>query len=145
MLPIVHLDAQRSGDKRYLAVEKVSKRIGKTERRTTAKQMLAALGRHIEDAGDFPKRADREGRFQVSPMIWPNGREKWDKWSSTSFKYDEPGQETAWRSFDRPYGREPGKLATLFEIAIEHGWQEAKAEYNASGTPDDPLEFDTAA
>jgi hypothetical protein len=34
LLPIVRqvLDAERPGDKRYLAVEKVSKRIGKTER-----------------------------------------------------------------------------------------------------------------
>jgi RecA-family ATPase len=67
---------------------------------------------------------------------WPGAREKWDAWSSTSFKYDEADQEKTWRSFGRGYNGDPVKLATLFEIAIECGWQEANATPKDAPPPD---------
>lgn len=73
----------------------------------------------------------REVWFRVCAALhstgWPSAREKADQWSNTSFKYDEDEQEKLWRSFDRGYGRDPIKLATLFEIAIEHGWKDPGA------------------
>jgi hypothetical protein len=48
------------------------------------------------------------------------GREVWDEWSASSAKYNEAGQDKAWRSFTPGGGI---TIATLFHFAQEHGWQ----------------------
>jgi hypothetical protein len=60
LLPIIHqvLDAERSGEKRYLAVEKVSKRAGKTERHVCgALEFTKSIVRASSTASSTSRRA----------------------------------------------------------------------------------------
>ncbi len=47
------------------------------------------------------------------------GRAIWDDWSSSSAKYDELGQDKAWRSFGKRHGI---TIRTLFHHAMRSGW-----------------------
>ena len=59
--------------------------------------------------------AAADSRWQV--------REMWDEWSRTCReKFDPADQEKNWASFGRDYGRERITVATIYHLAMEHGW-----------------------
>jgi hypothetical protein len=58
---------------------------------------------------------------------WPNARALWDEWSATCpTKYNEAGQQRTWKSFGRPREGASITLATIFHLAKERGWTDAR-------------------
>ncbi|NKJ45641.1 hypothetical protein CIC12_02540 [Burkholderia sp. SG-MS1] len=82
---------------------------------------------------------DRETWLKVGAALeedfGEDGRELWDEWAQTSTKYDGGDQERTWSGFaSRPGGV---TIATIFRLAKEHGWKEARAEVTSNVTGPD--------
>lgn len=63
---------------------------------------------------------------------WQQAFAIWDAWSRTSGKYNDEDQRKTWSSFGRSYNGKRVTLASLFDLAIKHGWQEC-AEQTTNG------------
>lgn len=54
---------------------------------------------------------------------WTCAQVMWDEWSATSSKYDEVGQDKAWRSFGQTYADRPAAIASIIWLAKERPWE----------------------
>jgi hypothetical protein len=62
----------------------------------------------------------------------------WDEWSRTApEKYDPEDQANTWENYSRGYVGQKTTLATVFALAMEHGWRPQDGEPDASA-PLDP-------
>ncbi len=70
----------------------------------------------------------------IKSELGDSGFSLWDDWSQTASNYEESSARTVWRSFKEG----PVQIATLFHLALKHGWK-------ASQTSDRPLPIPKAA
>lgn len=84
------------------------------------RRVMSALGAIPAD--------DRKAWHDVGRALYRGmgeaGRGLWDAWAESSEKFDEAGQDKAWKSFGAERDGGIG-LGTLFHYAGQHGWQGA--------------------
>jgi hypothetical protein len=84
----------------------------------------------IDSALDFIPADDRDVWLRVGmAMHWTGwgdrARRMWERWSNKSKKYNADEQDKAWNSFGASKDKDPVTLGTLFDLAKQHGWEEA--------------------